>query len=277
MVSSKVKVLRPQGSRWELGLKDLWEYRELLYFLTWKQIKTKYKQTSIGIGWAILQPLVTTLIFATLLYSGGNPAFRTPEGIDPFAFLFAGLMLWTFFSTALNGASMSMISNSTMITKIYFPRILLPLSLTIAGLLDYAIAWAIFLVIVIVSGTTLSLWMFFILVPLVLAFLLAAGLSFWLSAMSAKYRDVQYIVPFFITVLLFVSPILYPPTVIQNQKWLLYINPLSGIMQAQRFFIFGTPSMDWVMLGSAAILTLSIFFVGLLYFKAYERRLADVI
>ncbi len=112
---------------------------------------------------------------------------------------------------------------------------------------------------------------------MILAFLLASGLSFWLSAMSAKYRDVQYIVPFFISILLFVSPILYPPTVISNQKWLLYMNPLSGIMQAQRFFIFGTPSMDWVMLGSATAITLFVFFVGLLYFKAYERRLADVI
>jgi lipopolysaccharide transport system permease protein len=277
MANQKIKVLRPQGSRWELGLKDVWQYRELLYFLTLKQIKTKYKQTAIGLGWAILQPLVTTIIFAALLYAGGTPAFKPPGDINPLAFLFAGLMLWTFFSTALNGASMSLVSNSAMITKIYFPRILLPLSLAIAGLLDYAIAWAVFVVIVLLTNTIISIWMFLILIPIALAFLLSAGLSFWLSAMSAKYRDVQYIVPFFISILLFVSPILYPPSVIQNQKWLLYLNPLSGIMQAQRFFIFGTPELDWLMLGTAAAITVALFFIGMLYYKAYERRLADVI
>lgn len=277
MSEEKVKVLRPKASRLELGLGEIWEHRELLYFLTLKQIKTKYKQTAIGIGWAVLQPLVTTLIFATLLYSGGNPAFKPPSGIPPLSFLFAGLMLWTFFSTALNGASMSLVTNTSMITKIYFPRILLPLSLSIAALLDYAIAWVLFLAIVVLTGTTLSIWMLFILVPLVLAFLLGSGLSFWMSAMSAKYRDVQYIVPFFISILLFLSPILYPPGVISSQTWILYANPLSGIMQAQRFFIFGTPDMDWLMLGSATMITVAIFFFGILYFKAYERQLADVI
>jgi lipopolysaccharide transport system permease protein len=276
MSEEKVKVLRPKASRLELGLGEIWEYRELLYFLTLKQIKTKYKQTVIGIGWAVLQPLITALIFAALLYSGNNPPFN-PGGINALAFLFAGLMLWTFFSTALNGASMSLVTNTNMITKIYFPRILLPLSLSIAGLLDYVLAFVLFLVIAVATGTALSVGMILLLVPLILAFLLGAGLSFLMSAMSAKYRDVQYIVPFFISILLFITPILYPPGVISSQTWILYVNPLSGIMQAQRFFIFGTPAMDWLMLGSATILTMAIFFLGLLYFKAYERQLADVI
>jgi homopolymeric O-antigen transport system permease protein len=277
MSEEKVKVLRPKASRLELGLGEIWEYRELLYFLTLKQIKTKYKQTAIGIGWAVLQPLITALIFAALLYSGSDPPFKPQSDINALAFLFAGLMLWTFFSTALNGASMSLVTNTAMITKIYFPRILLPLSLCIAGLLDYALAFVLFLVIVVATGTVLSIGMIFILVPLTLAFLLGCGLSFWMSAMSAKYRDVQYIVPFLISILLFITPILYPPGVISSQTWILYVNPLSGIMQAQRFFIFGTPAMDWLMLGSAAIITMAIFFFGILYFKAYERQLADVI
>jgi lipopolysaccharide transport system permease protein len=279
MVAEKVKVLRPRGSRWELGLGEIWEYRELLYFFTWKQIKTKYKQTAIGIGWAVLQPLLTTIVFAVLLYQQTNPAFKAPGGTDPVAFLFTGLMLWTFFSTALNAASMSLVSNSSMITKIYFPRVLLPLSLVIAGLLDYAISWILFVVIIVLTHSTLSLWMVLIVVPMILASLLSAGLSFWLSALSAKYRDVQYIVPFFIQILLFVTPILYPTTVIQNEglKWILYLNPLAGIMSAQRFFVFGYPDLDWLMLGTSVVITLAIFFIGLLYFKAYERRLADVI
>lgn len=273
MATNKEKVLRPKGSRWELGLRDIWDYRELLYFLTLKQIKTKYKQTALGIGWAVLQPLLTTIIFAYVFY---QVAKLPLSGIDAMAFLFSGLMLWTFFSTTMNGASMSLVSNSTMITKIYFPRLLLPLSLVIAGLLDYLITWGIFLIIVAMVGEPLSMWIFLSIIPLALSFLLSAGLSFWLSAMSAKYRDVQYITPFFITILMYASPILYPASSFQTVWWLLYLNPLAGIMSSQRLFIFGL-SMDLLSLATAAIITISVFIFGLLYFKAYERRLADVI
>lgn len=275
MANGKVRYIRPRGSKFELGLRDIWNYLELLYFLTWKQVKTKYKQTAIGVGWAVLQPLLTTIIFAVIFY---NVAGLSTGGIAPIPFLFAGLMLWTFFSTTLNGASMSLVSNSAMITKIYFPRVLLPLSLVIAGLLDYGIAWVLFIIIVILTGAPLSIWVFLIIIPLVLTFLLSSGLSFIMSAMAAKYRDVQYIVPFMISLLMFASPVLYPASWVQNEslKWILYLNPLAGIMTSQRAFIFGT-ELDLSMLLSASLLTIAIFFFGLLYFKAYERRLADVI
>ncbi len=275
MAGEKVRYIRPKGSRLELGLKEILTYIELLYFFTWKQVKTKYKQTSIGVGWAVLQPLLTTIIFAVLFY---NVAGLSTGGIEPIPFLFAGLMLWTFFSTTLNGASMSMVNNSSMITKIYFPRLLLPLSLVIAGLLDYGIAWVLFVFIVLIFGAPISPLIFLVIIPLVLTFLLSAGLSFFMSAMSAKYRDVQYIVPFMIQILMYASAVLFPASWIQNGslKWLLYVNPLMGIMSSQRAFIFGT-DLDPLMLLSATVLTFVIFFVGLLYFKAYERRLADVI
>jgi lipopolysaccharide transport system permease protein len=275
MAGEKVRYIRPKASRLELGLKEVLGYAELLYFLTWKQIKTKYKQTAIGIGWAVLQPLITTIIFALLFY---NVAGLSTGGIEPYSFLFAGLMLWTFFSTTLNGASMSLVSNAPMITKIYFPRLLLPLSLVIAGLLDYGIAWILFVIILLITGTPVSIWIFLAVIPLVLTFLLSSGLSFFLSAMSAKYRDVQYIVPFFIQILLFASAVLYPASWIQNEslKWIMYLNPLFGIMTSQRAFIFGT-ELDMGMLLSSTLLTLLVFIFGLLYFNAYERRLADVI
>ncbi|NLT37083.1 MAG: ABC transporter permease [Methanomassiliicoccus sp.] len=278
MAGEKVRYIRPKASRLELGLKEVLGYAELLYFLTWKQIKTKYKQTAIGVGWAVLQPLITTIIFALILYNPDVAGLRTPSGIEPIPFLFAGLMLWTFFSTTLNGASMSLVSNSAMITKIYFPRMLLPLSLVIAGLLDYGVAWVLFIIIVALTNASVSVWMFLAIIPLVLTFLLSSGVSLFMSAMSAKYRDVQYIVPFFIQILLFASPVLYSTNLIQNEslKWILYFNPLAGIMSAQRAFIFGT-DLDLVMLGAATVLTLIVFFASLLYFKAYERRLADVI
>lgn len=275
MAEFKEKHIRPKASRWELGLKEIWEYRELLYFLTLKQIKTKYKQTAIGIGWAILQPLLTTIIFAVFFY---NLANLSTGAVKPVPFLYAGLMLWTFFSTAMNGASMSLVTNAAMVTKVYFPRILLPLSLVIAALLDYGISWGLFFVIIALTGETLSIYLPLIVVPLILTFLLVAGLSFLMSAMAAKYRDVQYIVPFFITILMYASPVLYPPSWVQNAslRWLLILNPLAGIMSAQRAFIFGSP-LDLELLLSAILLTIVVFFFGLMYFKAYERRLADVI
>ncbi|MDW5562462.1 MAG: ABC transporter permease [Methanomassiliicoccus sp.] len=275
MVSVKEKYIRPKASRWELGLKEIWDYRELLYFLTLKQIKTKYKQTAIGVLWAVLQPLLTTVIFAVIFY---NVAGLKTGGVKPVPFLYAGLMLWTFFSTALNGASMSLVTNSAMVTKVYFPRLLLPLSLVIAALLDYGIAWGLFFVIIIATGTGLSLYLPLVILPLVLTFLLVTGLSFFMSAMAAKYRDVQYIVPFFITILLYATPVLYPASWVQDPtlKWFLTLNPLAGIMSAQRAFIFDS-ALDIQLFLVSIPLTLAVFFFGLLYFKAYERRLADVI
>lgn len=275
MATVHEKYIRPKASRWELGLKEIWDYRELLYFLTLKQIKTKYKQTAIGIGWAILQPLLTTIIFAVIFY---KVAGLSTGGIEPIPFLYAGLMLWTFFSTALNGASMSLITNIAMVTKVYFPRVLLPLSLNIAALLDYAVAWGLFLIIVAITGAPLSIYIPLVIIPLVMTFLLSSGLSFLMSAMSAKYRDVQYIVPFFISVLLFASPVLYPSTWVQNEslRWILPLNPLAGIMSAQRAFIFGSP-LDVQLFLIAVPVTLAVFFFGLLYFKAYERQMADII
>jgi lipopolysaccharide transport system permease protein len=275
MATVHEKYIRPKASRWELGLKEIWDYRELLYFLTIKQIKTKYKQTAIGIGWAILQPLLTTIIFAVIFY---KVAGLSTGGIEPIPFLYAGLMLWTFFSTALNGASMSLITNIAMVTKVYFPRVLLPLSLNIAALLDYAVAWGLFLIIVAITGAPLSIYIPLVIIPLVMTFLLSSGLSFLMSAMSAKYRDVQYIVPFFISVLLFASPVLYPSTWVQNEslRWILPLNPLAGIMSAQRAFIFGSP-LDVQLFLIAVPVTLAVFFFGLLYFKAYERQMADII
>jgi lipopolysaccharide transport system permease protein len=275
MAEFKEKHIRPKASRWELGLKEIWEYRELLYFLTLKQIKTKYKQTAIGVGWAVLQPLLTTIIFALIFY---NVAGLSTGGVEPIPFLYAGLMLWTFFSTALNGASMSLVANAPMVTKVYFPRILLPLSLVIAALLDYGISWGLFFLIVAVYGEALSIYLPLVIIPLVLTFFLVAGISFLMSAMAAKYRDVQYIVPFFITILLYATPVLYPLTWVQNEglKLLFTLNPLSGIMSAQRAFIFGS-ALDVNQFLVAIPLTVAVFFLGMLYFKAYERRLADVI
>ncbi|NLK25273.1 MAG: ABC transporter permease [Euryarchaeota archaeon] len=276
MVYKKETVIGPRHSPWDINLRDIWDYRELLYFLTLRQIKTKYKQTAIGVVWVVLQPLLTMAIFALIFYRVGN--FDT-GGIEVYPFLFSTLMLWTFFSSALNSGSLSLVSNANMISKIYFPRFLLPLSLAIAGLLDYFISWGVFVFIMIGTGETFSSWMVFIWVPLLLSFLLVNGLTFLFSAMAARYRDVQYIVPFFTTLLLFASPILYPLNAAQDPRLraIMTLNPLAGIMDAQRFFVFGKPALDMTVFTSSIIVTILVFMFGLLYFKRYERQLADVI
>jgi len=277
MTEKKVKVIRPHPARPTLGLRDFWEYRELLYFLVWKQIKTKYKQSFLGIGWAILQPLLLTFVFGLFFYRITN---LPTNGIETYSFLFAGLILWTFISGTLNSASLSLIANANMISKVFFPRALVPLSLIVAGLLDYAIATCMFVVVVLLSHEYFAITAPLFLIPLALSFLFSSGLAFWMSAVSAKYRDIQYIIPFAISIGLFATPILYPITWAEDAqiRALLDLNPLSGIFTFQRWFLFGRPDgMEMWPLAYSAICSIAVFVGGLLYFKHYERGLADVI
>ena len=274
MSNNKVKYIRPRGSRFEFAFREIWDYRELLYFLVWKQVKTKYKQTAIGISWAVLQPILAMIIF-TVVFS--TLADIPTEGIPYSAFIYTTLILWTFFSTTLTSASMSIVSNASTISKVFFPRILLPLSLVIAGLLDYTIAFALLIGLMILLAVPFSAWMFLIFIPLLLTILLSAGMSFWLSALSAKYRDVQYITPFFTQLLLFASPIVYSWSIVSNYKWLLEWNPLVGIMTLQRYTTFGHPAVPDGLLFNSIIICVVIFIGGMVYFKHYERKLADVL
>ena len=273
MSSIKVKYIRPKGSRFEFAFREIWEYRELLYFLVLKQIKTN-KQSAIGIGWAVLQPVLSMVIFTVIFSTLAN---LPTDGIPYAAFIYTTLILWTFFSTTLNSASLSLITNASMISKVYFPRILLPLSLVIAGLLDYALAFIILIGLMVILGIPFTFWMVLIFIPLILAILLSAGMSFWLSALSAKYRDVQYIVPFFTQLLLFASPIVYSWSTVSNYKWLLEWNPLAGIMSIQRYLTFGHPAVAPELIPTAIVISILIFIGGMVYFKHYERTLADVI
>lgn len=258
-----------------LGLSDLWAYRELLYFLAWKEIKIRYKQTAIGAGWAVIQPLLTMVVF-TLIF--GGLAKLPSEGMPYAIFVYPTLILWIYFSSALTNSSNSLIANSNLLSKVYFPRILLPLSASVVGLVDYAIAAAILVGLMAYFQVAPTIWIVFIFIPLIVAIILASGLGFWMSAISVKYRDVQYTVPFFIQILFFVSPVLYSEGLVPEQYSLLFnLNPLSGIMTAQRAMILGNAAIDWFQLGLALIVSLVIFITGVLYFKRYERGMADVI
>lgn len=256
-------------------LSEIWANRELLYFFVWKEIKIRYKQTAIGAAWAILQPLLTMLIFTAVF----GMALGIKTGDVPYPiFVYSGLLLWIYFSTSVNNASSSIVANAQLLSKVYFPRMLLPLSACLVGLLDFALASMILIVMMFYFNIAPTLWLLLILLPLLLTMLLGAGLGFWLSAVSAKYRDVHYIVPFSIQLLLFASPVIYPPSLIGGSwSWILTINPLAGIINFQRAIVLGTGITDWAPLGISALFVVLIFLGGMIYFSHYEREIADVI
>jgi lipopolysaccharide transport system permease protein len=275
MPDDTLYTIRPKRGAFDLGLGEVWLYRELLYFLVWKELKVRYKQTVIGAGWAIIQPLVTMIIF-TLLF--GVVAKIDTAPIPYAIFAYSGLILWTYFSGSVTMAANSLIVNQNLVSKVYFPRILIPLSAAIVGLVDYAIASAVLVVLMVYFQVVPTLALVLFLVPLLLAFVLAAGLAFWLSAVDVKYRDVTYIVPFFIQILLFASPVIYPASFVGTKyAWILSLNPLTGIMEAQRAIIFGLTGIDWYLLGISALICFVVLITGWMYFRRYEREIADVI
>jgi len=272
----KVRVISQHSTRsLRNTLSEIWANRELLYFFVWKEIKIRYKQTAIGAAWAILQPLLTMLIFTAVF----GMALGIKTGNVPYPiFVYSGLLLWIYFSTSVNNASSSIVANAQLLSKVYFPRMLLPLSACLVGLLDFALASMILIVMMFYFNIAPTLWLLLILLPLLLTMLLGAGLGFWLSAVSAKYRDVHYIVPFSIQLLLFASPVIYPPSFIgESWSWILTINPLAGIINFQRAIVLGTGITDWAPLGISALFVVLIFLGGMIYFSHYEREIADVI
>ncbi len=275
MTNGNVRVIRSNHSRFTLGLKEIWDYRELLLFFAWRQIKTRYKQTSIGIGWAVLQPIMTMVVF-TIVF--GHMANFSSEGYSYEVFVFPTLILWTYFSTVLTQASVSLVNNANMISKVYFPRMVLPLGFCIAGLLDFGIALGILLIIMVLEHVAFSLALLLMVPTLALTFMLAAGLGFWFSAMAAKYRDIQYVTPILVQLLLFASPVIYSWSVVTDPLYrtVLTLNPLTGIMVTQRALVLRTPLPGVTVLAAVAV-TLLVLITGMLYFKAYERQFADVI
>ena len=275
MTDENIVIINSNNTHFNLGLREVWEYRELLFFFAWKQIKTRYKQTSIGVGWAVLQPLFTMVVF-TIIF--GHLANLNSEGYSYEVFVFSTLILWTYFSTVLTQASMSLVNNANMISKVYFPRLILPISFCLAGILDFGISAVILFIIMAFEHVAFSFALIFIFVTLTLTFLLAAGLSFWLSAMSAKYRDIQYVTPFFTSLLMFATPIIYSWNAVTDPfyQFLLTLNPLTGIMITQRELVLNqaiTPDLIII----STLITLVVLVGGILYFKKYERQLADVI
>lgn len=257
-----------------LNLGDLWAYRELLYFMTWRDLKVRYKQTALGIGWVVMQPLLTTLIFSVFL---GKLARLNSDDIPYPIFVFAGLLPWTFFSGAVTNSGNSLVGSAHLITKVYFPRLIIPAAAIGARLVDFAIAFAILILMMLYYRVplTLSILMLPVLIGLITLFALAVGT--WTSALNVKYRDVGVALPVLIQLWMFVSPVLYPASYVPEEyRWIYALNPIVGIVENLRSALFDKP-FDWVALALSFVITFALLLYAAYDFRRMERTFADII
>jgi lipopolysaccharide transport system permease protein len=267
--------LRPAKGWLGLDLRELWRYRELIFFLTWRDIKVRYKQAILGVSWALLQPLLTVLIF-TMIF---GILLKTPSQNLPYPlFALSALLPWQLFATALQRSSVSLVGNANLITKIYFPRLAIPLSTVFAALVDFLVSFLVLLGVMIYYRHWPSLNNLWLLPIILLALLTALAVGLWLSALNVQYRDVQHMVPFIIQVWMYASPIVYPIDIIPAGPWrLLYgLNPMVGVIQGFRWALLGTEPPDMTMLISAGVV-LILLVSGLYYFRRMEKTFADIV
>ena len=268
--------IKPPKGLAALNLRDLWIYRELVFFMIWRDIKVRYKQTLLGALWAIIQPVLTMLVFTFLF---GKIAKVSSDGVPYPIFSYTALLPWGLFVAALNQASRSLTSNHNMITKIYFPRIILPVASVLGGLVDFAIAFVVLIGLMIyyqVSPAWASLWT----LPLflLLAIVTALGVSLWLSAINVQYRDVNYALPFMTQFWLFITPVAYSSTVISDKWQLAYsMNPMAGVVNGFRWALLGSGNGPDISLWVSVAISFLILFSGLVYFRNMEKTFADTI
>jgi len=269
------KILDPPKGWLSLRLGELWEFRELLYFLTWRDIKVRYKQTVLGAAWAILQPLMTMVLFSVIF---GRLAKLPTEGFPYPIFSYTALLPWQLFARALGDASSSLVSNQNMITKLYFPRLFLPASSILSGLVDFGIAFLVLLAMMFYYRIPLSWQVLLLPVFLMLTIITAMAAGMWLSALNVRFRDVKYVTPFLIQFWLYATPVAYASSLIP-QKWqLLYgLNPMVGVVDGFRWALLGR-SFELVPMFFISVVVVLVFFAtGLIYFQRMEQTFADLV
>lgn len=259
-----------------LNLKEVWQYRELFYFLSWRDVKVRYKQTVLGIAWAVIQPFIMMVVFTVVF---GKLANMPSDNIPYAIFVYAGLLLWNIFSSSLNNASQSLVNSANIIQKVYLPRIIIPAASIIVALIDFLFAALVF-------GGIMFYYKFtpnfegLILLPLLLLITITAslGLGSFLAALNVKYRDVRYVLPFFIQLLIYVTPVIYPISIIpKSYQWILALNPMTGVIESFKAGFLGTMPIDWVTLGISAVTSVIFLVFGLWYFFRTEKIFADII
>ena len=268
-------LIRPPGGWATLGLAELWEYRELLYFLTWRDIKVRYKQTALGAAWAVIQPVFMMVVFSLFF---GHLANVPSDGIPYPIFVYCGLLPWQLFAHALTESSNSLVANERLITKVYFPRLAIPISAVLAGLVDFAIAFAVLVGLMIFYGITPNAAVLALPLFIILAVLTAFGVGLWLSALNVQYRDVRYTLTFLVQFWLFATPVAYPSSIVP-ERWrgLLGLNPMAGVVEGFRWALLDKAQGPGPLLAVSVVITLLTLVGGLYYFRRMEDTFVDVI
>ena len=271
------RVLRIQPSRGWVPLKlgELWAYRELLYFLIWRDIKVRYKQTALGAAWAIIQPFSTMVVFSLFF---GKLAKMPSDGIPYPIFSYAALVPWTFFAAGLTQSSNSLVGSSNLITKVYFPRLVIPLATVLSGVVDFVLALAVLVGMMLYYHIVPNLNMLWLPLFLLLALVTSLGVGLWLSSLNVKYRDVRYLVPFITQFWLFATPIAYPSSLLHQPWRTVYgLNPMVGVVEGFRWALLGTKSSPGPMVLVSALVALFILISGAFYFRRMEKTFANIV
>ena len=270
------KTIIEAKSGWRfIDWRELWNYRDLFFFLVWRDIKTRYAQSVLGVGWALIQPVFSMIIF-TIIF--GNFVQVSSDGVPYAIFNYAALVPWTFFAGSLTGATGSLVGSANMITKVYFPRLIIPLAPVLGKLVDFAIAMLLLLVMMLYFGIGPTMGVLFLPVLVLMMMLAAAGLGMWLTALAVQYRDINYGLGFFVQILMYAAPVVYSTNVVPERLRLFYaLNPMVGVIEGFRSALLATNPMPWDLIGVGAAVGLFLFISGALYFRHMERIFADVV
>ncbi len=273
--SEPVLVIQPSRVWFHLDLAALWQYRELLYFLVWRDLKVRYRQTAIGATWAILQPLMTMVIF-TVIFS--HFAKIPSDGLPYPIFAYTGLLPWTYFASALNRSSSSVVAEAHLISKVYFPRAVLPLAGTVSGIIDFAVAFVLLLGMMIWYGIMPAWGLLALPLFLLLALATALAVGLWCSALNVRYRDVGYTIPFLTQCWMYASPVAYPVSLVpENWRFVYSLNPMAGVIEGFRWALLGKHGPDFVVMAVSTVVVALLLVGGLVFFKHVERTFVDVV
>lgn len=270
-------IRRPRKGWFDLALGELWIYRDLLWTLVWRNLTVRYKQSVIGIAWAIIKPVMQMVVF-TLVF--GRLAHLPSDGIPYPVFLFAGLLPWTYFSSTISSASGSLLAGGNMINKVYFPRLILPFSYLFTSLIDLFLSMLVLFGMMAWYRADMVFGFQMLLFPVFLlpAIALAGGLSLWLCALAVRYRDIHHLIPYLLQIGMFITPVVYAVKMLPaHYQWILQLNPMTGVIEGFRWALLGKPAQGWGMMGLGFLLSVLVLYSGMIFFRRVERTVADVI